>query len=224
MGAPIDLAGQRFGRLVAVEVAQERPRKWRCRCDCGNETSVLTRDLRNGNTKSCGCMRDDFEDLSGRRFGRLVAVERVGSSPGGYSMWRCACDCGGEVTARSVSLKNGNTRSCGCLVHDKVCEPSDAVDGTKLGNLSGKPTRQNTSGVRGVSRVKRNGRWEVHIKVRGKQMHIGTYATIEDAAEARREAEREWFDPILEAHGHKPTSEEDYQETLRKAMESQEKK
>lgn len=221
MGAPIDLAGQRFGRLVAVEVAQEKPRKWRCRCDCGNETSVLTRDLRNGNTKSCGCMRNDFEDLSGQRFGRLVAVERVGSAPGGYSMWRCECDCGGEVTVRSTSLSDGNTRSCGCLVHDKVCEPSDAVDGTKLGNLSGKPTRQNTSGVRGVSRVKKNGRWEANIKVRGRKINLGTYATIEEAAESRRKAEKEYFDPILKAHGRNPTSEDYYQEALLRAKGSQ---
>ncbi len=156
-------------------------------------------------------------DIAGQRFGRLVAMERVGSAPGGYALWRCACDCGNEVTVRSVSLRDGNTRSCGCLVHDKACEPSDAVDGTKLGNLSGKPTRQNTSGVRGVTRVKKNGRWEAHIKVRGRKVNLGTYGTIEEAAEARREAEQEYFDPILEAHGLPPTSEEDYREALRRA-------
>ena len=59
MGAPVDIAGQRFGRLVAVRVAQSKPRKWLCRCDCGNDTVVLTRDLRNGNTTSCGCRKKD---------------------------------------------------------------------------------------------------------------------------------------------------------------------
>lgn len=208
MGSPIDITGQRFGRLVAIEVAQEKPRKWRCKCDCGNEAVVLTRDLRNGNTKSCGCLRREYEDLSGQRFGRLLAVERMGSDSDGFSMWRCVCDCGNTVIVRSSSLKDGNTRSCGCLVHDKVCEPSDAVDGTKLGNLSGQPTKQNTSGVRGVSRVKRSGRWEAHIKVRGRKIHLGSYNTIEEAAEARHKAEEEYFDPILEAHGMPLTSEE----------------
>ena len=78
MGAPVDIAGQRFGRLVAVRVAQSKPRKWLCRCDCGNDTVVLTRDLRNGNTTSCGCRKTDYEDLTGERFGKLGDLRAVG--------------------------------------------------------------------------------------------------------------------------------------------------
>lgn len=53
-----DIAGQRFGRLVAVYPipgSREHPRKWFCQCDCGATSSVLTRDLLDGNTTSCGC-------------------------------------------------------------------------------------------------------------------------------------------------------------------------
>lgn len=55
----IDLTGQCFGRLTAIEPADNDLRgqsRWRCRCDCGSEAIVYTYNLRNGNTKSCGCL------------------------------------------------------------------------------------------------------------------------------------------------------------------------
>lgn len=58
MGAFNDLTGKRFGRLIVLERAATKKHKtyWRCRCDCGNETSVLADSLRRGSTKSCGCL------------------------------------------------------------------------------------------------------------------------------------------------------------------------
>ena len=54
----LDLTGQRFGKLTALEPARDARGRtaWRCRYDCGNETVVLTGNLRSGRTKSCGCM------------------------------------------------------------------------------------------------------------------------------------------------------------------------
>jgi hypothetical protein len=55
----IDLAGQRFGRLLVVECLgiKNRGRVWQCRCDCGRRTKVRASNLRSGNTKSCGCVK-----------------------------------------------------------------------------------------------------------------------------------------------------------------------
>lgn len=53
-----ELAGMRFGRLVATEYVGGS--RWRCVCDCGNEVVVRTSCLTGGNTKSCGCFRRDF--------------------------------------------------------------------------------------------------------------------------------------------------------------------
>ena len=58
----IDITGQRFGRLVALEYSHtDRDRKavWLCKCDCGNSHLARTKDLRSGNTKSCGCYAID---------------------------------------------------------------------------------------------------------------------------------------------------------------------
>lgn len=53
----IDLTGERYGRLVVVEEAEKmgKKRRWRCICDCGNETIVFQNDLRLNKTTSCGC-------------------------------------------------------------------------------------------------------------------------------------------------------------------------
>jgi hypothetical protein len=48
----IDITGQRFGKLVAVEKELGR---WRCVCDCGGSSVVRASNLRTGSTKSCGC-------------------------------------------------------------------------------------------------------------------------------------------------------------------------
>lgn len=53
-------------------------------------------------------------DRTGQRFGRLVAVERVGKSAQRQSLWRCLCDCGNETVVPTDKLANGNTKSCGC--------------------------------------------------------------------------------------------------------------
>lgn len=53
-----------------------------------------------------------FIDLTGRKFGRLTAMERVGSNKNKRAVWLCKCDCGKTVTVDSYSLKSGNTKSC----------------------------------------------------------------------------------------------------------------
>ena len=55
--------GDRFGELVILrqDGVHKKPcgtteRRWLCKCDCGNEVSVLGHNLKSGNTKSCGCL------------------------------------------------------------------------------------------------------------------------------------------------------------------------
>lgn len=59
-----DLTGKRFGRLTVLKQDKSRLKAhniyWICKCDCGNEKSVSTGNLRGGNVKSCGCLRIDI--------------------------------------------------------------------------------------------------------------------------------------------------------------------
>jgi hypothetical protein len=52
-------------------------------------------------------------DLTGQRFGRLVALKRTEDG-----RWLCNCDCGGINTVRTGDLRNGQTSSCGCLARE----------------------------------------------------------------------------------------------------------
>lgn len=54
-------------------------------------------------------------DLTGKKFGRLTAIECVGKTKRNEAIWKCACDCGNILNVRSYPLKSGHTKSCGCL-------------------------------------------------------------------------------------------------------------
>jgi hypothetical protein len=56
--------------------------------------------------------------LTGRRFGRLVVIERGENDRFRHVSWRVRCDCGKERTVLALSLRSGNTRSCGCLLSE----------------------------------------------------------------------------------------------------------
>lgn len=118
-----DLVGLKFNNLTPVEWIPSdgvHKGKWKCLCDCGNYTTVETADLNRGTTKSCGCMakiyrRDaHFEDLTGQRFGRLVAQELIIGQNWDAHRWKCVCDCGNTALVRACNLKRGSTTSCGC--------------------------------------------------------------------------------------------------------------
>jgi hypothetical protein len=58
--------------------------------------------------------------LAGQRFGRLVAVKRVGYAHSGHATWLCQCDCGESNVVSTNPLRRGLTRSCGCLQREKA--------------------------------------------------------------------------------------------------------
>jgi hypothetical protein len=54
-------------------------------------------------------------DMSGKRYGRLVIIERSAqTNQSGNAFWRCKCDCGNETIANGASIRAGRTMSCGC--------------------------------------------------------------------------------------------------------------
>lgn len=89
-----DIAGQRFGRLVAVEYdpcVWRSPNgrayaKWKCLCDCGNATSVSPAKLLSGNTNSCGCYQSEARSDAHRSHGMCGTPE---FHAWGHMMSRC---------------------------------------------------------------------------------------------------------------------------------------
>lgn len=72
-----DLTGQRFGRLVVVDRAQNHLGRvaWNCRCDCGSSASPIGKTLVNGNTRSCGCLQRDVMAAIQTKHGRYGTPE-----------------------------------------------------------------------------------------------------------------------------------------------------
>ena len=144
----------------------------------------------------------------GQRYGRWTVLENLGGCP---SKWLCLCDCGKRVAVRSGHLRDGSSRSCGCLNVDLSRERGGNVvvahaglkakqyDGTSISLISRPPNRPNRGNVTGVLGVSPQGkRFRAVLYLRGKQVRLGAYDTIEEAAEARRLGEEKYFKPIIE--------------------------
>ena len=117
------LTGMRFGRLIVVQSTKKRNRGsivWECRCDCGKTVFLPTNRLTKGETRFCGCLRRDngrsnAADLTGQRFGKLVALRPTEDRRKRSVIWECQCDCGKITFPMSSNLISGGTQSCGCL-------------------------------------------------------------------------------------------------------------
>lgn len=56
-----------------------------------------------------------LQDLTGNKYGRLIAVKLSDKRSGRKTYWECVCNCGNKKVVRTDSLKSGLIRSCGCL-------------------------------------------------------------------------------------------------------------
>ncbi len=73
-----------------------------------------------------------IKDLTGQVFGKLTVVARDGWANGGgvrRPLWRCQCECGGEITTRAGSLLGRGTVSCGC--YQKSALKRDLISGAQ---------------------------------------------------------------------------------------------
>lgn len=156
MSKAIDITGQRFGRLTALKPTENRNSKgsimWLCECECGTIKEICITDLRNKGTKSCGCLsrekasqrfkkmvkeersRNVMKDITGQRFGKLVAIKPTDKKIGTNVVWEMKCDCGNTTYVHTGNLGKARrkTKSCGCL-HKEVV--SISLVGNKYGKL-----------------------------------------------------------------------------------------
>lgn len=78
----LDLTGQRYGRLIVIrDVGKTKSgmTEWLCKCDCGKEKIICIGNLRNGNTKSCGCYNVDLAKEKFTTHGKRQTTE--------YDIW-----------------------------------------------------------------------------------------------------------------------------------------
>ena len=150
-------------------------------------------------------------DLVGKRFGKLI-VKSADDHRKGYVV--CECDCGNIAFVRATSLtkKHQPTRSCGCIQRAVVKEigrktiPKNMERQVKT-NLryhtnfqvieDKNPPKHNTSGYKGISWDVHRKKWMTYINVHSKRIFIGRFASLDDAVDARKEAEEKYHKPLI---------------------------
>lgn len=120
----VDLTGTRFGRWTVIEFAytnKSGTAMWLCECDCGTRKIVCGKNLRQGLTMSCGCIRKEylhdkfFVDLTGRTYSNLYVKRLIGKNKNNKYVYECVCVCGNTTNVVASDLVNGHIRSCGCI-------------------------------------------------------------------------------------------------------------
>lgn len=133
-----DLTGKRFGKLTILEYDPER-QKWKCQCDCGNLTYKNTGHLNAGTATSCGCKQN--QNLIGKRFGKLVVLEKSENRRRGHTLWICQCDCGNTCEKPTGELNGGTATSCGCSWRQPAVH-----EGDRFGRLTAiRPTEKRSA-------------------------------------------------------------------------------
>lgn len=126
--------GKTYNYLTILERDEEYKKKinpvnanayYKCKCKCGNIISGRITAIVNGEIKSCGCLKEQqdkinlipntMKDLTGQRFGKLVAMKPFKKAGDREFWWYCKCDCGKICEVVASSLTQGLTHSCGCL-------------------------------------------------------------------------------------------------------------
>ena len=153
----------------------------------------------------------NLKDLTGQRFGRLTVLSYDGND-GKNSYWLVKCDCGKpSFKVQRSALITGATTSCGCKNKEinskraidgklneqglKKLKEESFIEGTSLKALTRKVNKSSKTGVKGVSFKK--GKYEASIKFKGKPIYLGRFETLEEAKQARLDAEQEYYQPII---------------------------
>lgn len=85
MGTFVDLTGKKFGRLSVIKrEGNSLPVKWICKCECGKVTVVDASHLKDGHTKSCGCLMREIVSKTHSTHGMSKSPE--------YSVWNSMKD------------------------------------------------------------------------------------------------------------------------------------
>lgn len=103
-----DLTGKTFNEwTVLKELGND---KVLCRCSCGVVKEVTKSAIKDGRSKSCGHDKNQFKDLTGKKFYNWTITKELG-----YGKVQCKCECGTVAVLQKATLLRGTSKSCGCL-------------------------------------------------------------------------------------------------------------
>lgn len=185
-----EVDGSVLNREVLLEWQQKQAEKGLAAGTVTNQVVRVNQYLRYLHCEDLCFPRGGRQDLTGQSFGDLKVLEPTGrSAPDRSLYWKCRCSrCGTIKEIPANQLQKGAQISCGCGKARRLQETNGYVDGTCLKNvLSDKVSSNNTSGYKGVYR--KNGKWGAKIQYKKKTYYLGVYDRLEEAVQARKQAE-----------------------------------
>lgn len=216
-GKPIPI-GSRFGRLVVLERDPSASTKdhifMKVECDCGVIKSLQATQLRSGSTNSCGCLRDELLGRTPEKHGMSRTKE--------HNTW-CSIK---SRTQNPIESTREWYFDKGILMSEEwkmsftkfyedmgPCPDGYTIDridpagnyckencrwaSIELQSINKGIFKNNTSGTTGVSQNK-SGKYVSYIYHDWKRIHLGTFTNIEDAINARKQAEETYWGDINE--------------------------
>jgi hypothetical protein len=194
---------------------------WFCNCDCGTENKVVCTSHLRGKTKSCGCLHreklrnskrkniyninnnlvtgitekgekfffdiEDFELVTKDNYywaieDGYVRTRHCGQNKKRYriSMHRLIMDAKENEIIDHINMQRNDNRKLNLRITDK-----------SKNAINSKLPINNTSGVKGV--CFHQNKWEAKIRYNYKTIYLGSYKTIKEAADARKQAEQKYF-------------------------------
>lgn len=172
--APDKYVGKQFGILTGLRRTDRKDPNngwyWEWECECGNIVEIPVKHVTSKRVKSCCCLAK--KDLTGQRFGRLVALRPTDERDHKQVVWEFKCDCGNITRKPGYLVTSGGIQSCGCLAREQSIAnlKRGQVMGTNLFRIrqEGDPAqRNNTSGCPGVWYDENLGRYMVRMQFQG---------------------------------------------------------
>lgn len=128
------IIGKHFNSLTVLEYvatdnlpekARKRSKHFKCKSDFGSIVYASRAEILSGHVTGRTRSHRRIQDLSGKRFRRLVVIKRdedYWKKNGTRDIqWLCKCDCGNTCVVRGTHLRDGSAKSCGCLRSLHLC-------------------------------------------------------------------------------------------------------
>jgi len=208
----IDETGNKYGRLRVIGRFKNNRygnARWLCLCVCNKMVIVFGSGLRNGNTKSCGCLRDERNTKRLTTHGLTKTVE--------YKTWNSMIQrCFNKDDAGYNNYGGRNITVCirwlkfenffadmgikpeGLTIEridnnrDYCKENCKWATWTEQGRNQ-RIRKDNKTGVNGVSWSKRHQKYCVRIRVNGKRLFLGHFDSLQRAAKVRKQGEQRYW-------------------------------
>lgn len=136
--------GAKFGLLTITDFIKYLDKGsvliCRAKCECSVEKEYIFLSLRDGNTKSCGCLKrtdidvlikEKSEMFIGKKYGKLTVIEILGYGTGHDILCLARCDCGTTKRYSLYKIEKSTTTSCGCYRKEFVSAASKTHGLTK---------------------------------------------------------------------------------------------